>query len=108
MSWKSRSTVVNRLTKPPLNDHSRCNLERSDANFSGVYAMENSPYNVKDDKVLRCQGTVVVVAGSSFGWEPVILSSLTGGGHDTLARSLNREEGGFVALRVTLMLMSKQ
>jgi hypothetical protein len=48
--------------------------------------MESSPYKVKDDKVLLCQGVVVVVVGSSFdrAREPVA-SSRTGGTRDTPA-----------------------
>ena len=61
----------NRLTKPPSNNHSSCNLVRTDANSSGVRATEISPYKVKDSKVLLYQGRVVVVVGSSFGGEPV-------------------------------------
>jgi hypothetical protein len=69
MSWKSRITVVNRLTKPMPNVHSCCNLERTNANSAGVTATESSPYKVKNDKVLTCQDMVVVVVGSSFGRE---------------------------------------
>jgi hypothetical protein len=81
MSWESRRTVRNRLTKPPSNDHSCRNLERTDANSSGVRAMESSPYKVKHDKVLLCHGRVVVtvvVVGSSFGREPVVPSPRPG------------------------------
>jgi hypothetical protein len=97
--WESRSTVVNRLTKPPSNVHSSCNLERTDAYSSGVDATESSPYKVKDDKVLLCQGTVVV--GSWFGRESVIPSPRTGGpSPDTLEQftGLLNGERGFVAV----------
>ena len=43
--------------------------------------MESSPYKVKDDKVLLCQGVVVVVVDSSFDREPVP-SSQTGSARD--------------------------
>jgi len=98
MSWESRGTVVNRLTKPPSNDHSCCNLVRTNANCSGVHATESSPYKVKYDKAL-CQGTVVVVVGSSFDREPVIPSPRTGPS-DTLEQftGLLNWEGGFISL----------
>ena len=103
MSWDSRSIVVSLLlTKPPANDHSCCSLVRTNENSSGVDATESSPYNVKDDKVLLCQGTIVVVVGCSFGRDPVIPSPRTGGASDTLGQFsglLNWERGGFVALR---------
>ena len=79
-------TIVNRLTKPPLNDHSWCNLARTDANCSCVDATESSPYKVKDDKILYASAGLVVVVGSSFGWEPVISSPRTGGPSDTFTR----------------------
>jgi hypothetical protein len=110
MNWESRSTVVNRLTKPPSNVHSSCNLDRTDANSSGVHATESSPYKVKDDKALLCQGVVVlVVVGSSFDREPVAPSSRTGGpiGH---GRAVHRivELGGWVRIfAVMLILMTK-
>jgi hypothetical protein len=102
MSWESGCTVVNRLTKPPSNDHSCCNLERTNANSSGVHATESSPYKVKDDKVLTCQGPVVVVVCSSFGRESVILQP---GEHVT--RCENGGENTDLALRVTLILFNK-
>jgi hypothetical protein len=109
MSWELGNTVVNRLTKPPLNDHSCRNLERTDAYSSGVRAVESSPYKVKRDKALIFQGRVVVEVGSSFGREPVIPSPRTRGPSDTFTGFLNWQ-GGFVvvALRVTLLLLSKQ
>jgi len=87
------------LTKPPASDHSCCSLVRTNANSSGVHAMQSSPYKVKDDKVLPCQGRIVAVVGSSVGREPVIPSPQTGGPSDMLARSLNwdSEQGGFMA-----------
>ena len=99
MSWESRGTVVNRLTKPPSNVHSCCNLVRTNINCSGVHATESSPYKVKDDKAL-CQGTVVVVVGSSFGRKPVIPSLRTEGPSDTVEQftGLLNWEGGFVSL----------
>ena len=113
MSWVSGSTVVNWLMKPPLNDHSCLNLECTDANFSGVDAMESLPYKVKDAKILLCQGTVVgplVGVSSSFGQELVISSPGTRGPSDMLEQftRLNWEHGGFMALGVTLILMSRQ
>jgi hypothetical protein len=63
---QERGTAISLLTKLPATDHSCCNLVRSDAKSSGVHAMESSPYKVKDDKVLLCQGRVVAVVGSSF------------------------------------------
>ena len=61
--------------------------------------MESSPYGVRDDKVLLCQGRVVVVEiGSSFGREPIIPSPRTGGPSDMFTELLNWQ-GGFVALR---------
>jgi len=95
MSWESRGTVVSLLTKPPANDHSCCNLVRTNANSSGVHAMESSPYGLRDDKVLLCQ---VVEVGSSFGREPVIPSPRAGGPSDTFTGLLNWQ-GEFVALR---------
>ena len=109
MSWESGSTVVDRLTKPPLNDHSCRNLERTDAYSSGVRAVESSPYKVKGDNALLCQGRVAVEVDSSLGREPDIPSPRTRGASDTF-RGLLNWQGGFVvvALRVTLLLMSKQ
>ena len=79
---------------------------RTDANSSDVHAMESSPYKVKDDKVLLCQGRVVVVVGSSFIWAPgsrpkSVIPSRTRGARDMIVRSV-------MALRVTLILMSRQ
>ena len=59
--------IVNGLTKPPLNVHSRCNLVCTKANSSDVHATESSPYIVKDAKILDCQGKREAVDGSSFG-----------------------------------------
>ena len=66
--------TVNQLTKPTSNDHSWCNLARTNANCSGVDATESSPYNVKDEKILYARAGQVVVGGSSFGREPVVPS----------------------------------
>ena len=81
MSWKSRRTVVNRLTKPPSNDHSCRNLACTDANCSGVDAMASSPYKVNDDKILHANVGLTVVC-SSFGTESVVSSPRTGGPSD--------------------------
>ena len=96
MNWESRSTVVNRLTKPPSNDHSRCSFERSNAKSSGVHATERSPYKVKDAKVLLCQNMVEVLVSSSLGREPILPSPRIAGPPDW-------EQGGFVALRTMLI-----
>jgi hypothetical protein len=101
---------VNRLTKPPTNDHSCCNLVRTEANSSSVGATEGPPYKVKDAKVLLWQDTVVVVVGSSFSLKPVVPSPRTGSPPGMLAQftGLLNWEGGFVALRVILISLSKQ
>ena len=82
---------------------------RTDANSSGVGALEGPPYKVKDAKVLLCQDTVVVVVGSSFGLEPVVPSPRTGGPPDMLEQFTRLGwKGGFVALRVMLIQSNKQ
>ena len=100
MSWELGSTVVNQLTKPLSNDHSCCNLERTNANSSGAHATKSSPYKVKDDKVLTCQGAVVVVVGSLFGRESVIVLHEWG-------EHMTQRSTWVVALRVTLILFNK-
>ena len=89
MSWESRITAVNRLTKPPPNIHSCCNLKRTNANSAGVSATESSPYKVKTDKVLICQDMVVVVVGSSFSRE-------RGGGGQRHGDEIVDLEGGLI------------
>ena len=64
--------------------------------------MESSLYKVKGDKALLCQGRVVVV-GPSFDRGSVLSTSRTGGTRDTLALM-----NWVAALRVTLLLMSRQ
>jgi hypothetical protein len=110
MNWDSKSTIANRLTKPPTNVHSCCNLVRTDANSSGVGATEGPSYKMKDAKALLRQDTVVVVVCSSFGLEPVVPSPRTGGPPDMLEQfiRLNWEQGGFMALWVMLTLLSEQ
>jgi hypothetical protein len=66
--------TVNQLTKPMSNDHSWCNLARTDANCSGVHATESSPYKVMDEKILCARAELVVVVVSSFGRGPVVSS----------------------------------
>ena len=75
-----RKITANRLTKPPLNVHSHCNLVRTNANSSGVHATESSPYIVKKAKILCCQGREVETAGSSFcrGQLEAVMPSQTG------------------------------
>ena len=110
MSWGSRRTAVNRLTKPPSNDHSCCNLARTDAKSCGLHATESSPYKVNDDRVLYARVRLVwVVVASSFSGEPVVPSAWAGSPSDTLEQftRLNWEQGGFVALRVALVSMNK-
>lgn len=60
---------MNKLTKPPLNVHSCCNLVCTNANSSGVHAANISPYTVRDAKVLLYQGGVAVTASFGCGRE---------------------------------------
>jgi len=64
ISWELSTIIVNKLTKPPLNVHSCCNLVCTNANSSGVHAANSSPYTVRDAKVLPCQGRVAESSSS--------------------------------------------
>ena len=104
--------IVDRLTKPPLNIHSCCNLVCTDANSSGVRATNSSPYTVRDAKVLLCQGRVAVTTGSSFGCGltiiPPRIEGLSLDIRERFTKFVDWEEGRFIPVHLMFRPMGME